>query len=139
MPKFLHDKLAREAAAKGKTGRAADRYVYGAMNNMGAMHGNKETAKGARMEAKHERDVGAPPATGLRERRIAAHVNPDRTDAVRSRSSDNGYERHTMQRHGQMVREAHDHLSKAMPSYGRLSKRQRGVAIQEHIRARRGM
>lgn len=55
MPKFLERKLASEAAAKGKTGRAADRYIYGAMNNMGAMHGNKETAKGKRMSAKHEK------------------------------------------------------------------------------------
>lgn len=60
MPKFLEDKLAAEAAKKGKTGRAADRYIYGAMNNMGAMHGNQETAKGARMEAKHEADMGHP-------------------------------------------------------------------------------
>lgn len=56
MPKFLEDKLHAEAAAKGLSGRRADRYTYGAMNNMGAMHGNQETAKGARMEAKHEAD-----------------------------------------------------------------------------------
>lgn len=54
MPKFLEKKLRAEAAKEGKTGRAADRYVYGTMNNIGAMHGNQETAKGARMEAKHE-------------------------------------------------------------------------------------
>lgn len=57
MPKFLEDKLKSEAAKKGKTGKAAARYVYGAMNNMGAMRGNKETAKGARMSAKHKRDT----------------------------------------------------------------------------------
>ena len=57
MPKFLEDKLKSEAAKKGKTGKAANRYVYGAMNNMGAMRGNKETAKGARMAAKHKRDT----------------------------------------------------------------------------------
>ena len=55
MPKFLENKLRAEARKEGKKGRAADHYVYGAMNNMGAMHGNKETAKGAEMEAKHER------------------------------------------------------------------------------------
>jgi len=60
MPKFLEEKLEAGAAKAGKTGRAADRYVYGAMNNMGAMHGNKETAKGAGMEEKHERDMGKP-------------------------------------------------------------------------------
>lgn len=54
MPKFLEDKLEASASAAGKKGKAKDRYVYGAMNTMGAMHGNKETAKGAAMEAKHE-------------------------------------------------------------------------------------
>ena len=57
MPKFLEQKLEAEAAKQGKTGRAAARYVYGAMNNMGAMHGNKETAKGAAMDRKHARDM----------------------------------------------------------------------------------
>ncbi len=32
-------------------------YVYGALNNLGAMHGNQETAKGRRMDAKHKRDL----------------------------------------------------------------------------------
>lgn len=59
MPKFLEDKLKSEAAARGKTGRAADAYVYGTMNNMGAMHGNKETKKGMAMDKKHTRDVKA--------------------------------------------------------------------------------
>lgn len=54
MPKFLEDRLRRQAAKEGLTGRKADNYVYGAMNNLGAMHGNKETAKGRRMEAKHD-------------------------------------------------------------------------------------
>lgn len=53
MPAFLEKKLEAEAAKKHMTGRAASRYVYGAMNNMGAMRGNKETAKGAAMESKH--------------------------------------------------------------------------------------
>ena len=56
MPKFLEKKLAAQAAKEGKTGRAAARYIYGTMNNIGAMHGNKETAKGAEMDAKHKRD-----------------------------------------------------------------------------------
>lgn len=67
MPKFLESKLKREAAARGFTGKRADRYVYGAMNNMGAMRGSVETAKGARMDAKHARDMSA----GLR----AAHAS----------------------------------------------------------------
>lgn len=57
MPAFLEKALKAAAAAKGKKGKAADRYVYGAMNNMGAMRGNKETAKGAAMQRKHERDM----------------------------------------------------------------------------------
>ena len=56
MPKFLEDRLKAEAARKGFSGARADRYVYGAMNNLGVMHGSKETAKGQRMDAKHARD-----------------------------------------------------------------------------------
>ena len=56
MPAFLEAKLRKEARSKGKKGRAADRYVYGAMNNMGAMKGSKETAKGKAMQRKHERE-----------------------------------------------------------------------------------
>lgn len=58
MPKFLHDRLAAEAAKKGMKGKRAARYVYGAMNNMGAMHGSVETDKGRRMQAKHDRKMG---------------------------------------------------------------------------------
>lgn len=72
MPKFLKKKLKAEAAKEGKTGRASDRYVYGAMNNMGAMHGNKETAKGARMDAKHARQERAGTAEDERPREGAA-------------------------------------------------------------------
>jgi hypothetical protein len=50
MPKFLEDKLKAEYGADSKI-------PYKVMNKIGAMHGNKETAKGAEMEAKHERDV----------------------------------------------------------------------------------
>lgn len=56
MPKFLEDQLKAEASKKGFSGKRADRYVYGAMNNMGAMRGNQPTANGRAMEAKHERD-----------------------------------------------------------------------------------
>jgi hypothetical protein len=59
MPKFLENALRHEASKKGKTGRAADRYVYGTLNTIGALHGNKETAKGRAMDAKHTRDVKA--------------------------------------------------------------------------------
>ncbi len=54
MPKFLENKPKAEAAQKGLKGKRANRYVYGAMNNMGAMRGNQETAKGAEMDRKHK-------------------------------------------------------------------------------------
>ena len=62
MPAELIARL-KEAFAKRKRGgklRGVDegRYVYGRLNNMGAMHGNKETAKGMAMESKYERDHG---------------------------------------------------------------------------------
>ncbi len=53
MPKFLEKKLKSAAAKKGFTGKRAAKYVYGAMNNMGAMQGSKETAKGRAMQKKH--------------------------------------------------------------------------------------
>lgn len=61
MPKFLERDLRRQAAKKGFKGERADRYVYGAMNNLGAMHGSHETAKGREMERKHEADMKQPP------------------------------------------------------------------------------
>jgi hypothetical protein len=54
MPAFLEAKLKSKAAEKGFSGKKAKRYVYGALNNMGAMRGNKETAKGKRMQKKHD-------------------------------------------------------------------------------------
>lgn len=77
MPKFLKQRLAAQAAKEGKTGEAADRYVYGAMNNMGAMHGNKETPKGARMEATHERDHTPHPA-----RNLGTHLKPSASGMI---------------------------------------------------------
>jgi len=53
MPQFLEARL-RANVPKGVD---ADRYVYGAMNNMGAMRGNKITKKGRRMQAKHDRKM----------------------------------------------------------------------------------
>jgi hypothetical protein len=49
MPQFLERKL----RANVPRGVDADRYVYGAMNNMGAMRGSKITPKGRAMEKKH--------------------------------------------------------------------------------------
>lgn len=50
MPKFLEDKLKKEYGADSDI-------PYKVMNSLGAMHGNKETAKGKAMEAKHEQDM----------------------------------------------------------------------------------
>jgi hypothetical protein len=50
MPAFLERKLKAEY---GNNPHA----IYGTMNKLGAMHGNKETAKGRAMEAKHTRDM----------------------------------------------------------------------------------
>ena len=47
MPEFLEKKLRAEY---GNDKHA----IYGTMNEIGAMHGNKETAKGRAMEKKHE-------------------------------------------------------------------------------------
>lgn len=46
MPAFLEEKLKREYPGN-------NRAVFGTMNKIGAMHGNKETDKGRQMEAKH--------------------------------------------------------------------------------------
>ena len=45
MPKELERKLRAQARKKGYTGDRADRYVYGSMNKMGVMHGNKVVHK----------------------------------------------------------------------------------------------
>lgn len=54
MPNFLEKKLEAGAVERGFSGKRAARYVYGTMNNLGAMRGNKTTAKGRAMEKKHE-------------------------------------------------------------------------------------
>lgn len=51
MPKFLEKKLKKEYGDNPSA-------IYGTMNKIGAMHGNKETAKGKAMEAKHKSDMG---------------------------------------------------------------------------------
>jgi hypothetical protein len=50
MPKFLERKLKAEYGANSSI-------PYKVMNSIGAMKGNKETAKGAEMERKHKRDM----------------------------------------------------------------------------------
>ncbi len=46
MPKFLEEKLEKKY---GKN----DHAIYGTLNKIGAMRGNKETKKGKAMERKH--------------------------------------------------------------------------------------
>ena len=58
MPKQIEAVIRRSAEKKGLTGRRADAYTYGTLNDIGAVHGNKETAKGAKMEKKYIRDHG---------------------------------------------------------------------------------
>ena len=52
MPKFLEDELKREYGAKSDI-------PYKVMNSIGAMYGNRETAKGRAMDAKHAKDMKA--------------------------------------------------------------------------------
>ena len=59
MPKFLEDKLRAEY---GNNAHA----IYGTMNSIGAMRGNKETAKGREMERKHEDKMKAPAIHSMR-------------------------------------------------------------------------
>jgi hypothetical protein len=60
MPQFLESILRGAAKARGfRSKKKIGQYVYGAMNNMGAMHGNQITPKGAAMEAKHTEDMSA--------------------------------------------------------------------------------
>lgn len=50
MPKFLEEKLKKEYGNN-------DHAIYGTLNTLGAMRGNKETAKGRKMERKHKSDA----------------------------------------------------------------------------------
>lgn len=59
MPKFLEDKLKSEYGQNSKT-------PFKVMNAIGAMRGNKETAKGAAMERKHNAKLSAQSAARIR-------------------------------------------------------------------------
>ncbi len=58
MPKFLETKLKREYPNNPHA-------VYGTLNAIGAMRGNKETAKGRAMDAKHAKAGGRHPHKNL--------------------------------------------------------------------------
>lgn len=65
MPAFLEKKLEAEY------GKGNPR-VYATMNKIGAMHGNKETAKGREMAEKHARKMsGVKPGKRMTLRNIA--------------------------------------------------------------------
>jgi hypothetical protein len=66
MPKFLETKLKKEYGEKSAV-------PYKVMNSIGAMRGNKETAKGRAMEEKHEAKMNAPK---IRSMRIEIHHGP---------------------------------------------------------------
>jgi len=51
VPKFLETKLKKEYPGNSHA-------VYGTLNRIGAMHGNKETALGRQMENKHAAKMG---------------------------------------------------------------------------------
>ena len=75
MPKFLEDKLKREYGENSAV-------PFKVMNKLGAMHGNKETAKGREMERKHDEDThmkkmgNMAHAEPMREMRIEIHRGP---------------------------------------------------------------
>lgn len=50
MPEFLEKKLKKEYGNNPKA-------IYGTMNKLGYMKGNKETAKGRNAEKKHQKDA----------------------------------------------------------------------------------
>jgi hypothetical protein len=75
MPKFLEDKLKKEYGAKSAI-------PYKVMNSMGEMRGNKETPKGARMEAKHIEHVHE-------------HLNTDHLHGETHKGVDKHGEKHT--------------------------------------------
>lgn len=68
MPKFLEDILKRAYPGNPHA-------VYGTLNAIGAMHGNKETAKGAAMEAKHDAKAIHPKMAAHGAKVKAAHAH----------------------------------------------------------------
>jgi len=109
MPKFLEAKLRAEAGKRGFKGNEADHYVYGALNNMGAMHGSKETPKGAAMDRKHAAD--------MKPRR---RLHP------------------ALMERAKLVKAAHEHLSANIPGFKHRPMRERMAAAQAHIRSTQG-
>jgi len=61
VPKFLEDRLKAEY---GNNPHA----IYGTMNKIGAMRGNKITRKGQQMEQKHEEKLSRPRSKSMSKR-----------------------------------------------------------------------
>ena len=75
MPKFLENKLKAEYPNEPAA-------PYKIMNKLGAMHGNKITAKGVQMEAKHNRDTAglrAAHASHPNASRLGGYLHPKRS------------------------------------------------------------
>jgi hypothetical protein len=117
LPKFLEKILQTAAAAKGLTGRAADRYTFGTMNNIGAVRGNVETSKGRRMDAKHAAKMRTPSA--------------DQTSPLRPMHP-------KMVQRAAMVKEAHQHLAATVPEYHQATSRQKLMMGNHHVALRLG-
>lgn len=56
MPKRIINAMKKGYKGKGLSEKEVNKRVYGALNNMGYIHGNKETKKGRKAEAKYNRD-----------------------------------------------------------------------------------
>ena len=128
MPKFLEKQLRAEY---GNNPHA----IYGTMNKIGAMHGNKETAKGREMEKKHEAKMESP-AGHMREMRIEIHRGPKKEVTgftvhhhmmpTKSASSPSGAfmenQTHTQpfsaKEHGAMMEHVNEHLDGVMGGGG---------------------
>lgn len=88
MPKFLENKLKKEYGAKSDI-------PYKVMNAIGAMHGNKETKKGAEMERKHIAHThGHAPGNPGRIEHVHEHLNTDHIHGVTDRGMDKRGEPH---------------------------------------------
>lgn len=60
MPKKIHDKLAREAAAKGLKGEAADRYVYGTLHRIESGSASASASASGKSKTKKKKQPTAP-------------------------------------------------------------------------------
>lgn len=56
MPKRIINAMKRGYKGKHLSEKEVNKRVYGALNKMGFIHGNKETKKGVRAEKKYNRD-----------------------------------------------------------------------------------